>query len=197
MPAVITEILSHARSLPEGSTVSAPDLSHLGRRRATVSRALSTLAKRGALLRVDRGLYVCPIKTRFGERPPEPEAVLDDLARRTGETIVTSGAAAANRLGLSTQNPVRLIYLTSGRSRKLRLGKQELELRRAPAWQLQAPGTRAGDVLRALAWLGPDAAEKKIKHLRKVLNETDQAELLTFRGSVPTWLARVISVLQV
>ena len=51
------------------------------------------------------------------------------LAKQRGETIVPSGAAAANALGLTTQVPVKSVYLTSGRSRVLNLGRQAVELR--------------------------------------------------------------------
>ena len=46
-----------------------------------------------------------------------------------------TGAAAANALGLTTQVPVRSVYLTSGRSRTMILGKQVIELQHAPRWQ--------------------------------------------------------------
>ena len=71
-----------------------------------------------------------------------------------GETIVPCGGAAAHILGLTTQVPVRSVYLTSGPDRRLRFGSLEVELRHAPRWQLTAPRRRAGDVIRALAWLG-------------------------------------------
>ncbi len=64
------------------------------------------------------------------------EQAVEALAAQRGEVIVSSGAAAANSLGLTTQVPVRTVYLTSGRTRKMSLGKQIVELRHAPRWQL-------------------------------------------------------------
>lgn len=58
------------------------------------------------------------------------------LATQRGETIVSHGAAAANALGLTTQPPMRAVYLTSGRSRRLKLDAQTVEFRHAPIWQL-------------------------------------------------------------
>jgi hypothetical protein len=60
---------------------------------------------------------------------------------------------------LTTQVPVRSVYLTSGRSRKMHLGKQVVELRHAPRWQLALANRPAGEAVRALAWLGPERAE--------------------------------------
>jgi hypothetical protein len=73
------------------------------------------------------------------------------MASSRGETILPHGAAAGNAIGLTTQVPMREIYLTSGRSRCLQLGAQTVEIWHAPAWQLLFPGRVAGDVLRALA----------------------------------------------
>lgn len=128
------QIVEHVAKLPEGTPVSAKALLHLGSRVA-VDQSLSRLARRGALLRVGRGLYVHPVETRFGIRPPSAEHVVQALALAKGEVIASHGAAAANALGLTTQVPVRMVYLTTGRSRTLKLGKQAVELRHAPAWQ--------------------------------------------------------------
>lgn len=186
------KILSYAATLPEGETLSAKELLHIGER-AAVDQALSRLVKRGQLLRIGRGVYTRPVKTRFGERPPAPETVIEAIAQHTGEIVSASGAAAANKLGLTTQSPVKSVYLTSGRSRQLRLGEQIVELRHAPAWQLRAPSSRSGEALRALAWIGQVAAKEKISALRAQLSEEEQSELAAFRACAPAWLAKELS----
>ena len=121
-------IKAYAEALPEGATLSAKELLHLGER-AAVDQALSRLVKRGELLRVRRGLFALPVKTRFGERAPSASTVVESIASTTGERVSISGAAAANILGLSTQNPARQVFWTSGPSRHLKLGAQEVELK--------------------------------------------------------------------
>ena len=91
------------------------------------------------------------------------------MASSRGETILPHGAAAGNALGLTTQVPMREIYLTSGRSRCLQLGAQTVDIWHAPGWQLLFPGRVAGDVLRALAWLGPEHAAEAMLRLRTKL----------------------------
>ena len=61
---------------------------------------------------------------------------------------------------------MRSIYLTSGRSRRLKLSAQTVEFRHAPVWQLIFPGRAAADVVRALAWLGPEKAGYALRTLR-------------------------------
>src|SRR6266404_5257937 len=133
------QILAYGAMLPEGTPLTAKSLLHLGSRAAT-DQALSRLTRQDKLMRSGRGMYVRPIESRFGTRAPSPEKVVTETARLRGETVAPHGAAAANRLGLTTQVPMRTIYLTSGRSRCLNLGAQSIELKHAPRWQLTNAG---------------------------------------------------------
>src|SRR6478736_752702 len=130
MQRMTTQIMAYAEQLPEGTALSAKAFLHLGNR-AAVDQALSRLHERGELVRAGRGIYMKAIKSRFGSRPPTVEQAIEAVAHQRGEVIVSNGAAAANALGLTTQVPVRSIYLTSGRSRTMNLGKQVIELRHA------------------------------------------------------------------
>lgn len=186
------KVLAHASTLPEGVPVTAKGLLHLGSR-AAIDQALSRLTRRGALLRAGRGAYVLPVESRFGKRAPSVEKTVAALAEQRGERIAASGAMAANALGLTTQVPTRPVYLTSGRSRRLVLGKQEVELRHAPNWQLALGNAKPGQVIRALAWLGPEKAEAAASRLRTTLNREERAELARVAGRMPDWLAGTVS----
>ena len=107
MPSLPNMILQHASESPEGTPLCPNTLLHLGSR-AAVDQALSRLARSGRLNRVCQGVYVSPVETRFGPRPPAAEKVIASLADLWGETIVPSGGAAANSLGLTTQVPVKV-----------------------------------------------------------------------------------------
>jgi hypothetical protein len=185
------QILAHAEGMPEGAPVSAKALLHLGNR-AAVDQALSRLADRGRLMRAGRGVYVRPIASRFGARAPSVEQAVEALAAQRGEVIVSNGAAAANALGLTTQVPVRSVYLTSGRSRKMSLGKQVIELRHAPRWQLALANRQAGEALRALAWLGPERAGAALQMLKRRMPPGAFSELVAAAPQLPTWLARSV-----
>lgn len=189
-------ILEATKALPEGAPIAAKALLHLGKR-AAVDQALSRLAERGRLLRARRGIYLRPVESRFGVRAPSVEKVIEETKVRSGETIVSSGAAAANHLGLTRQVPLRQVYLTSGPSRRLHLGKQVVELKHAPSWQLTLANRRAGDVVRALAWMGPETAERALKSVSQRLTPTEVNELKSAASSLPTWLAKPVSELRV
>ena len=153
MPSLSSRILDHALLLPEAAPICPVALLHLGSR-AAIDQALSRLVHSEQLMRVCRGVYMRPIETRFGLRAPAVEKAIDSLSALWGETIVPCGGAAANSLGLTLQIPVQPVYLTSGPGRRLYFYRLLVRLRHAPRWQLAAPHRRAGDLIRALAWLG-------------------------------------------
>ena len=187
-------ILNHASESSEGALLCHNALLHLGTR-AAVDQALSRLARRGRLLRVCQGMYVMPVDTRFGTRPPALERVIASLSSLLRETIVPSGGAAANSLGLTTQAPVKTAYLTSGPNRRLKLGELAVDLRHAPRWQLVAPYRMAGEVIRAIAWLGPQEVDRALRTIEPKLSAKDLEELAESRAIMPAWIAEPVSAM--
>jgi hypothetical protein len=194
MPSLSSRILEHASTLPEAAPICPGALLHLGSR-AAVDQALSRLVRSEQLMRICRGVYMRPIETRFGLRTPSIEKAIASLSALWGETIVPCGGAAANGLRLTTQIPVQSVYLTSGPSRRLYFSRLLVRLRHAPRWQLVAPNRRAGEVIRALAWLGPLEVEDGLALVVSRLSADDLAELATARATMPTWMAAPVSAL--
>lgn len=191
MSTLTKKVLEFVEAQPEGAPIAARGLLHLSNR-AALDQTLSRLTRRGELMRVGRGVYVRPIKTKYGVRSPLPEKVVSELIAR-GETIISNGAAAANALGLTQQVPVKTIYLTSGPSRNLTLGKQSIELRHAKPWQLAKANERPGQVARALGWLGPEQADRALTTVQLQLTQKELSELQQLRSVLPEWMAQKVS----
>lgn len=192
MKSLAKRIMEYAEASPEATPICPNALLHLGKRGA-VNQALSRLARSGQLLRICQGVYMRPVETRFGRCAPSVGKSLRSLSELWGETIVPNGGGAANWLGLTNQNPVRSVYLTSGRGRRLLFGKHPVELRHAPRWQLVAPHRMAGVVIRALAWLGPHEIEDSLDTVLPRLTREDLDELATARAVMPRWMAEPLS----
>lgn len=191
MPSMSEQIMKYAEALPEGAVICPDALSHLGNRPA-IYRALSHLVRQSRLMRVYRGVYVRTIETRFGNCPPDFNKVIAALSEFWGETIVFSGGGAANFLGLTEQVPMRLSYLTSGPSRQLQF-YTEVNLRHAPRWQLVAPDSTAGTLVRALTFLHTDEIDEALSKVVPRLSEADTEELLAARSILPEWIAKPLS----
>ena len=192
MSSLPKRIMTHAERLPEAAPLCPGALLHLGKR-AAIDQALSRLARSGNLIRVYQGVYMRLVETRFGWRGPSEHRAIQALSELWGETIVPSGGAAANCLGLTTQNPVRSVYLTSGPSRRLHFGALPVELRHAPRWQLAAPHSKAGQVIRALSWLGREEIEEGLEAVLPTLSEEEQRQLSSARALMPNWMAEPVS----
>ncbi len=192
MSQLAQSILSQAQSLPEGGLISPKEFLHLGSR-AAIDQTLSRLAREGKLLRVGRGTYSLPVQGRFGVRPPSTESVVEAIEFASGETVVASGAAEANALGLTTQVPAREVYLTSGPSRRLKLGNREVELKHGNRWQMLLGKRPAGKAVRALIWLGPERAPLVLGELKSKLPSQEWDAIRQVRAGLPSWMARAIS----
>jgi hypothetical protein len=106
MAALSEQILEAAGRRPEGSLLAAKPFLALGNRDAE-HQALRRLTARGKLFEITRGRYALPVRSRFGTRPPATEAVITQLNQEGAQMLVSSGAAAANALGLPTQSPMQ------------------------------------------------------------------------------------------
>jgi hypothetical protein len=161
--------------------------------RAAVDQTLSRLARDGKLLRLGRGAYALPVQGRFGVRPPTGASVVQAIELSSGETVVASGAAEANALGLTTQVPTREVYLTSGPSRRLTLGNRAIELRHGNRWQMLLGKRPAGQAIRALIWLGPEQTPQVLEGLKNQLPSHEWEALLQARAGLPSWMAKAVS----
>lgn len=125
-------------------------------------------------------------------RSPAPERVVRSWGSARGEVIVHSGARSANKLGLTTQVPVRLVYLSSGRSRELRIGKRIVLIHHAQRWSIALGDTGVGEAIRGLEWLGPLWAAKALQKLHKLLPEAEWSALVNAQSQVPAWIGSAI-----
>jgi hypothetical protein len=196
MTSVPEQIMQYAVALPEGMPLHPKELLHLANR-AAIDQALSRFVKKGRLMRVCHGIYLCSVKTDLGRRLPAVNKVIASLSALWGETIVPCGGTAANALGLTSRTPAKSVYLTSGPNRKLTLGELTVTLRHAPRWQLAAPHRPAGQAVRALSWVGPDQVEASLDVIGRKLSSEDLQELAGLRAIMPTWIAEPASALVV
>lgn len=174
-----------------GTVMSASSFSDLGSREA-VDQTLSRLAREGVLLRIARGKYVRPQSGRFGSFPPAASTVVKSLAKTRGRAIVESGAVSANRLGITTQQPIRQVFQTAGRGTKLALGKNTVQVLHVPKWQTMYANREAGRALRALAYAGKSEALSAARTIRRMLATPEWETLRKAKGRVPKWVSEAV-----
>jgi len=184
-------IMSEAKKAPQGRLVSPVDFLDAAPR-GSVDKAMSRLVQRGKLVRIGRSLYAASLRGERGPYAPPVEKVLASLSKRTGETFVPQGSMSANLLGLSKHVPLQTTWLTSGKSRTLRFGKGEVQIKNAPVWKISLGNRPAGDLVRALDSLGPKEAERVLADMPKTFPGKEWKALDAARPMLPAWMSRLI-----
>jgi hypothetical protein len=138
-----------------------------------VRLALHRLEKQEIIKRVAQGIYTRPIISKYvGEVLPSAEIVAKGIAKRDRIRIVPTGVYALNALGLSTQVPMKLVFLTDGAQREIKIGKQSIKFKKTTPKNLLAKGEISSLVLQALREIGIskitlEEEEKIIEILKK------------------------------
>jgi len=92
----------------------------------SLRKALSLLQKQNFIRRLVQGVYDYPIMhDLLGTIPPDLNEVAKAIVEKNGVQIQPAGAHAANLVGLSNQVPGRVIFLTEGPSRTVKIGNQK------------------------------------------------------------------------
>jgi hypothetical protein len=173
------KIMAQVKGRGRGWVFTASDFLALGTWPA-VRKALSRLTRRGVIRRLGVSLYHYPrINEKLGgELPPAADVVATAVARKTDSRIVASGALAANVLGLSTQVPAKMLYLTNGPSRTITAGPHTLIFRHVSPRRMAAKGRISAIVFEALRYVkAQNVTEDVIEKLRRNLSADAITEL--------------------
>jgi len=106
-----------------------------------IRKALSRLVVSGQVERMGKGIYVIPkIDKVFGKVLPSIEQLAETLAKKEHVKIKPTGQYALNKVGLSSQVPMRLVFLTTGNSKKIQIGKNAIIFKSTTAKKLSMTG---------------------------------------------------------
>jgi Family of unknown function (DUF6088) len=159
--------------------------------RATFSR----LAKDGTLRRLAHGIYLYPKEDALlGTLQPSLEEIAQAIAKRDKIRIMPAGVSALNKLGLSTQVPMKMVYLTDGKPKKIKIGKSLLTFKTAAPKKLAMKGKISSIVIQALEEMGQNVIkdEKTISRITELLLKEDKKILRQDAKLAPAWIARLI-----
>lgn len=180
-------------AIPAGEPFTPASFAGLGSR-ASIDQALMRLTQAGRIERLARGLYTVPKVSRFGlKTAPSPQAVAQMVAASEGAAIEVHGAEAARRFGFSTQVPVQPVFLTTGSSHTVRMGKLEVRLQRVAARKLALAGRPAGQALSALWYLGRrQVTPATFERLADQLPSAEFEALRNVKASMPAWMVEAL-----
>lgn len=189
MQSIDNKIVVKIKKAGRGSLFFTDDFLSYGTTKS-VSKALERLVEKGEINRVARGIYsrlvIDPI---LGPVKPSTEAIAEAIRRRDKARIIQTGVAALNALGLSTQVPINVVYLTDGSSRKIDLGKRKIVFKKTSPKNLATIGNISGLVIQALKEIGKDkVTDDEIATILKHLEKEDPYRLEHDIKLAPEWI---------
>lgn len=190
MQSIANKILSRVHGRGRGWAFSSNDfVSDFSREK--VDNALSDLTQAGKIRRVCRGIYDYPKYSKLLEQhlSPDFDQVAQAMARKFNWRIQPSGDAALNLLGLSTQVPGRIGYLSDGPTRKYSIGNYILEFKKSALKDVGFKHKESGLIVQAIKALGEkQSAEIPIEDIRKHLDISNGKKIIKDTKSVTSWI---------
>lgn len=163
----------------------------------SISKALERLMKDETIIRISRGVYYYPKIDKdlsVGKLYPTVEDIAEGIAKRDKARIVPTGLYALNRLGLSTQIPMNIVYLTDGSGRKLNFsnGTSILFKYTAPK-NLSFQSELAMLLTFAYKTLGKENITAEVlAHTKQLLTKDEEQRVKHDFNLMPAWVSSII-----
>lgn len=187
------QILRRIERFEPGKAFSAKDFLDIASR-TTIDVALAKLTIVGKIRRIRRGLYDTPKFNAAlgGKLSPDIDEAARAIARRQRWTIVPQGAWAANLLGLSTQVPSKISYLTDGPTKEIQIGRRSIYFRHAGPKVMAGLEGKEALVIQALRHLGEkNVGKRELETLRSALSPQERRRFLKNTRFTLDWVHNV------
>ena len=193
MKSVASEIEKLIKKNTKGNLIFPEDFQELGSSEA-IRLALHRLEKDAIITRVAQGIYVRPKSNKYiGKLTPTAEEVAAAIAKRDRIRTLPTGSYALNALGLSTQVPMKIVLLTDGSPREIRVGNRTIKFKKTTPKILSAKGVISKLVIQALKEIGINnqtaIEEKKIIEL---LKKEKPKNLMHDIKLAPIWIQKIM-----
>lgn len=193
MQSIEDRIEKSIKSKQRGILLFADDFIEYGSSDA-IRQALVRLASKEVIRRVAQGIYVRPtISEYIGEVLPTAEDVAQGIAKRDKIKIVPTGTHALNKLGLSTQIPLKLVYLTDGSPREIQIGRRTIRLKKTTPKNLMAKGKISSLAVQALKEVGQKGVTEEFEQkIIELLKKEERKDLEHDIPLAPVWIRKIM-----
>ena len=164
------------------------DFAHLNND-GLVTRALSRLEKEGVLIRLSQGLYLYPLRNKFGVLRPSIEDIAYAIAEKDKARIIPSGLTALNKLGLSTQVTMNAVYL-------LTIGNRKIIFKRSAPRNFAYKTDLFPLIVAAMKELGKDnVTDEQIAIIKQTIEKYGSPDEIKYDYSIaPQWIKQRLAL---
>ena len=192
-PQVENRIAEALKTYPKGSVLFVDDFIDYGNSES-VKKALLRLKEKEILVRLAHGIYMYPkVDKELGVLFPSTEEIAKAIARRDKARILPTGVQALNKLGLSTQVPMKVVYLTDGAARTVKIGKRLITFKKTSPKNLLVKGEISGLAIQALKTIGQNRADgKTIEKFQAILKNEKKENIIHDAKLSPVWVNKIL-----
>jgi len=189
MQSIHSQLEDKILSLKKGAIVFVSDFAGFGTAE-NVKKVLLRLEKKQLLVRLAHGIYLYPkIDKELGILYPSTESIAEAIAKRDKIRIIPTSIYALQQLGISTQIPMNVIYLTDGAPRKIKVGKRTITFKKTAPKNLAIKNKVLSNIVQGLKELGKENITDEIRQkinqaLQKVPVKALKEEIL----NAPVWV---------
>ena len=161
----------------------------------TVRKTLQRLVTKSVLIRISKGIYYYPkIDEILGILYPTAEEIAKSIAKRDKAKIIPTGAYAQHLLGLSTQIPMNVVYLTDGSARKIKISNQTIVLKKTSPKNLYFESKLSSLIIQSLKSLKENNINETVKHkLADIIKQSGEIEKIKKDiKNAPIWIQKIM-----
>jgi Family of unknown function (DUF6088) len=197
MKSIVNEIENKIKYGRRGKILFASDFSIFGLPKA-VNKAMERLTESSMLIRLAQGIYLYPqtdTRLGLGVLYPTVETIAREIAKRDKARIVPTGVYALNALGLSTQIPMNVVFLTDGAARKIKIGNgQGIVFKRTVAKNLSYKNDVLMLVVAALKEIGEgNVTPEQLTKIKDLISKEKQEDIKVDLKLAPAWIKKLLN----
>lgn len=162
----------------------------------TIRKILHEATITGVLEKAGHGIYIKPKISRFGKVPVPLEKIAREIADRDKCEIRPTGSTAANLIGLSTQVPMNLSYITTGSTRTIKIGDRKISFRHASPKKFAAKGSVIPLLIQGIKEVGAkNISGVEYEAIKLFIDKQQDPYLQEDLPLAPAWIQRIIKKL--
>ncbi len=188
------KIESIIKQTEKGKLIFISDFSEFGNY-DTVRKSLQRLVNKGLITRISKGIYYVPKKDSIlGNLYPSAEEIGKAIAKRDRARIIPTGAFAQHLLGLSTQIPMNVVYLTDGSARKVKIGNQTIVFKKTSPKYLSFESQLSSLLIQALKSKKENNVTETDKViLKEIIKKSNELEKIKKDIQIaPVWIRKIV-----
>ena len=192
-PVVENKIFESLKSRKKGIVIFISDFLDYGNSES-VKKALLRLNEKETIVRLAHGIYLYPkVDKELGILFPSTEDIAIAIARRDKVRIIPTGVQALNKLGLSTQVPMKVVYLTDGGTRNIKVGKRTISFRNTSPKNLFMKGEISSLVIQALKTIGNSKLDDStLLKIQDILKKEKKENIINDAKLAPAWINKIL-----